>query len=552
MKKKTKLIVVLAIIAALLFVAGAYILFFRTNATVDFYAARGADALERGRFQRAVRHYETAMKLDSHRSDLPIALADAYKGIGNYTKAEYTLVNAITKAPDETALYVALSRTYVQQEKFLDADLMLTRAANESVKAELEALRPAAPTLTPDSGYYSTYITVSATCPAGRIFLSTDGEYPSGKDDLYTEPVELPGGETTVCALVVDDSGLVSPVSYAGYTIAGVIEPISIEDPVLNTLLRDSIGKAQEDPLMTNELWNIESLEITGAVTDLSQIRHLTGLKSLKISGIAASDFTALGALPLLEKLDLSGCVMSAASLDAIGTLPELVALNLSGCALSSIEGLSELIKLTELDLSNNIITDISPLSKLTNLTNLSLKNNPINTLDPLADYTALKKLDVSSCEISNLTALSGMNALTFLDASDNQITSISPLESCTSLEKLMISSNEVAGISVLPSLPKLTNFDGSHNNITKIPAFETAHPLQSINLNYNSISSVSGLKDLPQLNYVMLDYNQVSDLSPLENCSNLVQVDVWDNPISAGVSALQEHSIIVNYNPNR
>ena len=552
MKKKTKLIIILAVVAALLFAAGVYILVFRTNVTVDFYATRGQAALESGRFQSAIRMFSAAQKIDDSNPKVPIGLANAYKGSGNYTKAEYTLVSAITEHPEQTDLYIALSHTYVEQEKFLDADQMLSRAANDTVRAELEAKRPAAPTLTPESGYYSEYISVTASCPAGRIFLTTDGEYPSSESDRYTEPVLLSGGETTVCALVVDDSGLVSPIAYAGYTVAGVIEPVTIEDETLNTVLRETIGKSAEDELMSNELWSIEELEITGAVADLSQIKYLAGLTSLKISGIAATDFTALSTLPKLNKLDLSGCVLSAASAEAIGKLTELTSLNLSGCAISSAEAFASLTKLTALDLSNNVVSDISCLSTLTGLTTLSLKNNPITDISALEGCTALEVLDISACEISNLNALSGMTSLKELDASDNVLQGIAALADCKALQKLLVSSNKITDISILPSLPALSVFDGSHNEISKIPTFEGGHPLQSIDLNYNTVAGVSGLQGLSSLNYVKLDYNKVSNLSPLENCANLVQVDVWDNPVTdASINALQEHSIIVNYNPN-
>lgn len=551
MKKKLKLILILAIVAVLLFAAGAYILFFRTNVTVDHYIARGNSAMAAERYKSAIRNYTTAQNLNSSLPEIPIALAEAYKKSGNFTKAEYTLVSAITEHPEQTDLYVALSHTYVEQEKFLDADLMLSRAANETVKAELNKLRPVAPTLTPDSGFYSTYIAVSASCTAGRIFLTTDGDYPSSENDLYTEPVQLSGGETTVCALVVDDSGLVSPAVYAGYTIAGVIEPVTLTDPILDTILREAIGKAAEDELMSNELWSIEELEISGAVTDLSQLYYLTGLKKLKIASVAATDFTVIASLPKLEELDFSGCVMSSGSMEAIGKLTELTSLNLSGCALKEISALSGLVKLTTLDLSNNVISDLAPLSKLTALTMLSLKNNPVNNLSPLKNCTRLEKLDVSSCEISDLNALSETKNLLSLDASDNAIVSVAPLSKCTKLQELQVSSNEISSISVLTELTSLSVFDGSYNSITAIPDFGESHPLQRINLNYNSVSNVKGLSGLNSLNYVQLDYNNISDLSPLADCYNLVQVDVWGSPISKGVTALQEHSIIVNYDPN-
>ena len=59
-------------------------------------------------------------------------------------------------------------------------------------------------------------------------------------------------------------------------------------------------------------------------------------------------------------------------------------------------------------------------------------------------------------------------------------------------------------------------------------------------------------LTGLQQLNYLNADYNKIVDLMPLSENFGLVQVNVWDNPVTPeSVAALQEHSIIVNFNPN-
>lgn len=551
MKKSVKLILILAIVAVLLFAAGAYILFFRSNVTAGFYVSRGDAALERGACQQAVDAYTAALRLSPDDPTIPLSLAEAYKGVGNYTKAEYTLVSAITRHPENTDLYVALSHTYVEQGKFLDADQMLSRAANETVKAELAAMRPEPPTLTPESGYYSTYITVSAVCSAGRIYWTSDGSYPSRDEDLYTEPLELPLGQTTLCALVVDDSGLVSPAVYAGYTVAGVIEPVTLTDPALDSAARAVLEKAPEDPLITSELWGIPELELSGAA-DLSQLSQFTGLTTLKISNTSVSDFSALRSLTKLQSLDLSGCVVPLAGLEAIGSLPELTKLDLAGCAVSNADPLSPLAKLQTLDLSNNSVSDLSALGKMTSLEVLSLHNNPVSNVAPLANCTQLRELDLSSGELVDVAPLGKLADLEKLNLSDNDVETIAALSGCAALTTLDVSSNWLTDASVLAELPELAVFDGSHNNIAAIPKFDASAKLQSLTMNYNLVTDVSGLSGLGALNYVRLDYNNVTDLSPLASCYNLVQVDAWGDPVSqSSVEALQSHSIIVNYNPN-
>ena len=384
MKKSGRPILVLTVIALIVLAIGAYILLFHTDVPVEQYLSRGDSAMDRGNYKSAIRNYEGALKLAESDPQISLSLSNAYKAAGNYTKAEYTLVSAISENPEQTALYVALSRVYVEQEKFLDADQLLSRAANEMVKDELESLRPAAPSLTPEPGYYSDYITLTATCVAGRIFLTTDGSYPSNENDLYTGPVALDQGETLVYALTVDDSGLVSPIVRTSYTIAGIVEPITLTDSSLDTLVRSVLKKGPEDEILTSELWEIESLELTGNIRDLSQLVNFIGLKELKIGNIPATDLSSLTSLPLLTKLDLSDRVLSAANMKTLSELTKLLELDLGNCAVSGISSLSNLKKLTKLDLSNNVITDLMPLTQMNSLTELSLRNNPLASLQPL------------------------------------------------------------------------------------------------------------------------------------------------------------------------
>jgi len=554
MKTNGKLIAILLILALLVLCVGAYIILFRSEVSVERYLAQGDKAMDRGNYSRAVRSYESALKLAGSDGQISISLSNAYKADGNYTKAEYVLVQAITQDPEWPELYVALSRVYVEQEKFLDADELLSRAASETVREKLAAMRPAPPSLTPEAGYYSNYLSVSASCVAGRIYLSTDGDYPSNAEDLYTAPIALPAGETTVLALVVDDSGLVSPVNRSVYTIAGVIEPVTFTDTALDSAVRKLLGKSADDVLMSSELWGIEELTVDGGLRSLDQISYFIGLKKLDLTGASVADYAPLQKLPLLQTLDLSGCVLSTSNLQSIGHLLSLRELDLSSCALTSVDRLSTLKNLQTLDLSGNAITDVMSLTQMTALETLNLSNNPLASLQALQACSKLRTLILDNCSLTSLDALSGMTELTELDVSNNQLTTLEPLAGCTKLVRLLANNNKLTEILVLPKLTSLQEFAASHNKIKDIPAISNKNGcvLKSLELNYNEITGVGGLSGLVQLNYLQLDYNKVKDLSPLKDCRNLVEVDAWNNPLSTdGVSALTQHSIIVNYNPN-
>ena len=553
MKRVLKIVIPLVVVLALLGAAAWFFLSFRADLTAGFLRGQAAKMVERERYSRAVTYYNWAWQLDPENQEIPLALAEAYAGSGNYTKAEYTLVRAISARPQDVDLYVALCQVYVAQDKLLDAVQMLDRTSDAEVKAALDELRPAAPVLSPENGYYTEYIEVTADGGGNAVYLSIDGDYPSMEDDAYTGPVTLPGGETMVMAVAVDENQMVSQAVQNGYTIGGVVEPVTLNDPAIDAAVREQLGMTAGETLMTDDLWSIAELTLPDTVADLADLSHFTGLTTLTIQNVSGLDFSVLSQLTALQTLDLSGCTISTGSLDAIAGLTGLRVLRLNNCALTDINALSQLTALTELQLANNSLTDIGVTSLMLDLETVTLTNNPVTSIAGLSACTKLKSLDISGCSVTSIASLSGKTALETLLAGNNQIADLSPLEGCTALSVLEVPYNLVSDISVLAQLPALTRFVGNNNQITAVPDFdEETSKLQYIQLDYNEVADLAGLQGINSLNYVYADYNQVETILPLKNNINLIQINVWDNPIpEEEVKSLQENSIIVNYNPN-
>ena len=553
MKRVLKIVIPLVVVLALLGTAAWFFLSFRADLTAGFLRGQAAKMVERERYSRAVTYYNWAWQLDPENQEIPLALAEAYAGSGNYTKAEYTLVRAISARPQDVDLYVALCQVYVAQDKLLDAVQMLDRTSDAEVKAALDELRPAAPVLSPENGYYTEYIEVTADGGGNAVYLSIDGDYPSMEDDAYTGPVTLPGGETMVMAVAVDENQMVSQAVQNGYTIGGVVEPVTLNDPAIDAAVREQLGMTAGETLMTDDLWSIAELTLPDTVADLADLSHFTGLTTLTIQSVSGLDFSVLSQLTSLQTLDLSGCTISTGSLDAIAGLTGLRVLRLNNCALTDINALSQLTALTELQLANNSLTDIGVTSLMLDLETVTLTNNPVTSIAGLSACTKLKSLDISGCSVTSIASLSGKTALETLLAGNNQIADLSPLEGCTALAVLEVPYNLVSDISVLAQLPALTRFVGNNNQITAVPDFdEETSKLQYIQLDYNEVADLAGLQGINSLNYVYADYNQVETILPLKNNINLIQINVWDNPIpEEEVKSLQENSIIVNYNPN-
>lgn len=553
MKRALKIVIPIVVILAVIIVSVWFFFFNRPDLTNRFLLSQAETMTEHGRYSRAIRYYNWAWSLEPHRDDIPIKLAETYASSDNFTKAEYTLVKAISNQPDLTELYAALCRTYVAQDKLLDATQMLDRTTDPAVKAELDAMRPAAPTISPEGGYYTEYIDVTVEADTEKIYVTTDGEHPSSDNDLYSEPITLSSGETTILAIAVNDEGLVSPAALNGYTVGGVVEAVTLLDPAIDQTLRDQLQLGADDDLMSDLLWSITSLTLPDTVKDLSDLSRLTGLRSLTINNISGLDFSVLSQLASLQELNLSGCTISSNALEAIGSLVELEKLVLDSCALTDISGFSQLLKLKEICLSNNSLSDVGILSLMTQLESVDLSNNPLTSIAALSACEKLKYVDVSGCSVTSLGSLSNKPQLETLIASNNQIRSIGELDSCETLSILEVDSNLVEDISVLTQLPALTRFQADHNNISVIPDFDEKNSLLIyFSANYNQIADVSGLANIDSLNYLNIDYNKVTDLLPLEKNINLIKINAWDNPLTKeSVDTLTQYEIIINYNPN-
>ena len=552
MKHALKIILPIILILALIIGACCFFLIARRDLTESIFVYWGEHFYEAGRYSRAVSFYKAAMHFAPKDADLAIRLADAYKKSGNYTKAEYTLVSAITQIPDSVQLYVALSKTYVEQDKLLDAETMLGRITNDAVRTQIDALRPAAPVIEPESGNYSEYIDVTVTGASGTVYAVCNSDFPASEQDVYTGPISLEAGESKIVALSVAENGLVSDAVYAGYTVGNVVEEVKLADAGMDAYVRELLGKTAGSAIMSDELWAVEELDLPDTVASLEDLPYFTGLHSLSLHHGTGLDLSVLSQLPTLRKLDLSGCPLSTAAMNTIVTLSELTSLNLSGCAVAEIDALIGLQKLETLDLSNNTVSDLTALSALLALRELNLTNNPITSLSNLKNCTELETLYAGQCAITRIAGLADHTKLKTLVLSGNKITDISALASCTAIETLDLSGNSISDISVVSGFKKLVDLNVSSNQITDLPQFDADTPLWHVDISHNQIESLAGLEGNLAVNFINADYNRVKSVAKLESCIMLVRMNLWDNPVDADeVKQLQDIGILINYNPN-
>ena len=570
MKRFLKRIFPLILAALIVFSIGWYLFEYDPAFTRDVLLKSARHLEQNGNHSAAVWLYNLAYDQSGGSDDVAIELAQQFKEIGNYSKAEYTLRNAIADG-GSVDLYIALSKTYVEQGKLRDALLMLENASTD-MKNQLSALRPAAPTASIESGHYNQYLTVQFFSPGGQLYLSTDLDYPSMKTDAYTEPITLCGGETTIFAVSVGENGLVSPLSVFNYIINDVVEIVTFVDPAFEQAVRKELLLDENQVIHSDILRSVTELTLTSDVQSCSDLKWFTNLTALSVTGANLDDAEAFSALKSLKALSIKDSTISTALLQQIGKLTKLKELTLANCGVSTISHLSELRGLIRLDLHSNAIRDISGIGSMNQLEYLDLSSNALITVDGLVGLTKLWYLDISFNSVVSTTPLSGLPALTYLDVSSNALRSINgigslknlsqfrasynelldvnALQHCQQLSYVDVSHNTLLDIDVAASLPALEELYFGYNDVMKLPQFDVNCALRIISGEYNYLSSLKNLAGLTNLTHIYMDYNsEISNVSALVDCPNLLEVYVYGSKVRS-VSALTDKGIIVVYTP--
>ena len=555
MKRFIKTIIPILLSVAIIASIGWYLFEYDTEFTRDQLVGLARKFEEDGNPSMAIRLYNMAYEHADGDSDVALELAELFRDAGNYTKAEYTLSNAIADGGG-LELYMALCRIFVEQDKILDAVNMLDNITDPVIKAQLESMRPKAPVAVPEEGRYNDYIRVSFQSAPGTVYATFDGGYPSIENGAFNQSVTLTAGETLARAVTVGENGLVSPLATFSYTIAGVVEPITLSDSAIDRTVRQLLQVSEDHTIYSNELWEITALVIPADAQSLEDLVWMPFLEQVAIKDSTIADLAPLTNLSNLTELIITDTTVSSSDLAFISRLPKLTSLTLSGCNLSSISELSSAAGLTYLDLSFNTIGNILPLSGMSELEYVNVSHNALTSLavfsnkqtlaelyasynsipsvEDLSDCPALSVLDMTGNQLTTLEGVEKLSGLRGFYAAFNQLTEIAGLEKCVLIGDLDISNNQITDITALSTLNQLVNLNFSFNQVAALPAFSKACPLVSIKGSSNQLTSLEPLRGLNTLNYVTMDQNpELTSVAPLVECYLLVEVSVYGTSVT-------------------
>jgi internalin A len=319
------------------------------------------------------------------------------------------------------------------------------------------------------------------------------------------------------------------------------------------------------------------------AITDLSPLKKLTGLKFLDLNGNPLSSLKPLASLSELQELRVRSCGLK--DLTPLKGLKSLHLLDAADNAFKDVGALKELAALNFIDLSNSQIRDASPLAGMANLKTLRLAGNPVGDFSVLSaiypnltesDFTpeqpgadfvipfddaalekkvraaiGKKKGQITYGDVAPVTELNigyddskskdvkiqSIEALKYfinlfkLDAWNNEISNLSPLAGLKNLSFLNMDGNPAGDLTPLSGLNSL--------KIVQLPRATDLTPLKSLaslegliarGIQISDISALAGLENLRELD---LSYNNISDLSPLSGLKRLTSLKLNGNPVT-------------------
>ena len=569
MKKIMRIVLPVLLLAIILGSIGWYLFSYDRGFTRDVLLQQARFHDLHGNSRMSSWFYDLAYNFSGRDANVAIELANQYKEAGNYTKAESTLSNAI-KQSGTVELYTALSKTYAEQDKLMDSVSLLNKIQDPELKAAVDAIRPEAPMPDREPGFYSQYIDV-ALMGQGTIYFRTDEEYPTTSDVPYSRPIHLGTGETIIKAVAIDPSGLVSEEAVLSYTVGGVVEPVTLNDPAIDKAVREILEKSPGEVLYSNDLWKIEDFTVPMEATQFGDLAKIPYLKKLTIHGFNITDLSFLSEFSSLQILDLGTCKVAPEALETLSQLPALEELSLAETGLSTIAGLKEVTglkkldlrsntlrnlevlasmeNLQELNLSHNALTELTSIGGLKELSRLDVSYNAITSLEPLAGCIKLTQLEAENNQIESLEGVQGLTLLTYLGLNSNKLTDLSLLSGSTQMVTLKVSGNSLTDLSPLEGMTKLDGLYFAQNEVETMPQWAEGGALRIIDGSNNKLTDISFLGKMKELSYVYLDYNELTSVEPINNCIKLVQVNVYGNDIE-DVSALTEQDVIVNYDP--
>lgn len=287
-------------------------------------------------------------------------------------------------------------------------------------------------------------------------------------------------------------------------------------------------------------------------LTDLRPLKALEGfnVEALTLSGHAINDFSMIGSLPKLKRLEIIDNAGDAqGSLDVSGPfrLERLVVRNSSRAV--QLETISAISNLRYLNLENvrtegnSVIIPGDKLLELTVKADIdlelpelmpSLQTIELSGLRSMVMARRLPKLRSFDMEESNQALRAGSDLVidempqieSFIFRKNTGIRSVELPGSLLKLRLIEIVASDLQSIGDITGMNKLTKLDISKNQLSALPMIEAVPALDSLNVSDNPFTNLSPLSGLPNLRVLTAEGMSRGALSTLGGLNRLPKLE--------------------------
>ena len=486
-KQHKLLAVVLPLVLVLCGAAIAGVIYIDRMRQARAYVEEGDRYLADLNYEQAIICYQQAINIDEKNRGANLGIAECYEVGGQNVYAESIYRSMLERNPKDEDVYPKLAELLMRTDKPAEAQALMAQAVehirnNETIDGWYLMTHPTVPTMDQTPGSFDTRIQVTLTADEGdMIYYTTDGSDPTEASNVYTGPLVMRNGQNTVRAIAVNAAGFSSTISDAVYHINIADVEIRVQDPVIESILRQALDIWNGEPIYNDDIAQVTSLYVIGShayhsitppvsltypedgrtiaiteqagytsdyeseyqknggLTTLADLQYMPFLHTLNIYGQPSLDISGIALAPSLEEVSILACDLTSNELSPIAQLPNLRTLSLGWNAIEALDALKPLTKLETLGVWGNAVTDVSPIKSMTELTVLDISDNTVTDIAPLSSLASLRELWMYN----------------------NRVSEIAPVKNLASLQVLMVRNNPIADPeAVRPIYPHLTRID--------------------------------------------------------------------------------------------
>ena len=173
-----------------------------------------------GDYEAAIKTARHVISINPDDERARLLLADSYFSLEKYDESIAVLNELLDYFPKDKSIYERLIANY-ELEGDVDSIIRLSKRADPSTyKALFSVYVSEAPQFSEEGGNYYGRQAIKLMIPGnGTIYYTLDGSYPDEKSEVYTTPIVLDEGETTIRAIHVNDKGVKSEEASKTYNI---------------------------------------------------------------------------------------------------------------------------------------------------------------------------------------------------------------------------------------------------------------------------------------------------------------------------------------------